>query len=371
MPAIAIAFLVSGSCMALVLNEYWLSGIQEELRSSTQTAALAVARELVTDDLLKLDPPQSPAVLAREKLATLQEMNSGRSSTMPEMELHLGRAILDPSTGQTHKLETDNQPNSVVVIGHRDRSRSNPVNMLIPLLTGRPTADVTCTSEASVTNLIEGFRPFGPVDVPGWPIAILESSSDEKVQTWKSQIELRHGTDFYSWNAETQTVENSSDGIPEILLQPRGDNGTNNCYLVDVGSSLQDPAVNRQFEEGWSVEDLSGFGDVFSFKSGPLDLAASNDFSGVPEDAMQESLGQVRVLMLYSKMSKADQDGIAVEAVEFVAGRLMHVSQGKNGPEFVFQPAVLTTRTAVLDEDALYRGETFGNPYIYKVSITQ
>lgn len=371
LPGVAVAILVCGGCLALVLNEYWLTNAQEELRTATQTVALAAAHELASDELLKLDrDPLSLAEQARLKAGEQAIRNQVSGRSLPNMEVHVGRTVLDPATGQQQTLETDYSPNAVVVIGHRDRSRNNPVVLLAPALTGRSVADVTVTAEASITNLIEGLRAFGAVDVPAWPLAILESSQDSRVQTWVGQIEQRRGIDHYSWNAETQTVESTPDGLPEILLEPNGQQGTNNLYLVNIGNDLQDEAIDRQIREGWSATDLSTFGETFSLKPGPLDLAASSNFNGIPVEALKSQIGQMRIMLLYSLVTSKNNN-FSVHVTRMVGGRLMRVTEGTNGPQLTMQAAVVITRTAVLDEDALYRGETFGNPYIYKVSITQ
>lgn len=368
---ITIAIVVCGLCMALVFNEYWLTSAQEELRTATAAVALAAGRELATDDLLKSEvDPYAAANRLRLVASQQATRNQVAGPVLPEMEVHPGKIVFDPLTGQQQTLETDYEPNAVIVIGRRDRSASNPVQMLIPGLTGNRAADVTVTVEVSVSNLIEGVRPFGAVDVPAWPMAILESSPSDTVQTWVREIEQRQGTDHYRWNEETKTVEEESDGIPEILLQPVVEQGISNLYLVDLGSGLQDDQLQRQFKEGWSVEDLAEFGEVFSLKPGPLPLRASNDFSGTPEDVLQQEIGQARIMLLYNEVtSKEGQTSVNVNRM--VAARLMAIEKTDNGPMFVMQPAVVVTRTAVLDEDALYAGESTGNPYIYKIAITQ
>lgn len=371
LPAIALAILVSGGCLALVLNEYWLSSAQEELRGATQSVALAAAQTLASDDLLKtdVDPPRI-AIQARESAQHQAIRNFVNGPVLPVMEVHLARVRVDPATGQRNSEETEEFPNSALVIGRRDRAAGNPAPLLAPLLAGRSIADVDVTVEASISNLIDGVRAFGPATVPAWPVAILETSPDSKVQTWVKEIEQRQGVDQYSWNSQTQQVESRPDGLPEILLLPRGQQGTNNFYLVNIGSDFQDDSLERQLKNGWSAADLAPFGEVFSLKPGPIDLPASDNFSGVPEEILRSRIGQVRILLLYSSISSAGGN-TGVKVTRMVAGRLMDVSTGSNGPQFIIQPAVIATRLAILDEEAFYRGEADGNPYIYKLSITQ
>lgn len=371
LPAIVLAMLVSGGCLALVLNEYWLASAQEELRSATQAVALAAARQLASDDLLQqeMDPLQI-ATNCREQAQQQAIRNPVVGPVLPQMDVHLGRVVFDPATGNRQTLETDYSPNTVIVIGHRDRSAGNPVSLLAPLLAGRSAADVTVTVEASITNLVDGLRPFGAATVPAWPLAVLEVSSDSKVQTWTKEIEQRQGTDHFRWNDQTQQVEEQADGLPEILLKPKGQQGTNNLYLVNIGSGFQDDVLERQIQYGWSGVDLEPYEGTFSLKPGPLDLPATDNLSGVPDETLRTQMGQVRIFLLYS-MTTTTEGNINVHVTRMVAGRLMNVSASTEGPQYVIQPAVVATRTALLDEEALYQGETTGNPYIYRVSITQ
>src|SRR5690606_7855928 len=110
-------------------------------------------------------------------------------------EIRLGKMLTDSLTGRQLADETDEFPTSVRVAAHRDRRRGNPVGLMAPAFVGRTGADVTATTEASICNLISGVRPVGAGKVPAWPIAILETSDDERLPCWTRQIEQRLGTD--------------------------------------------------------------------------------------------------------------------------------------------------------------------------------
>jgi hypothetical protein len=52
-PVVAVALLVIGAAIALALDRAWIDGAQVELTTATDAAALAAARELAGDDLLR------------------------------------------------------------------------------------------------------------------------------------------------------------------------------------------------------------------------------------------------------------------------------------------------------------------------------
>ncbi len=368
MPAVAIALFVCGACLALVLNQYWLSDAQEELRTAAESAALAGALRLASDDRLKEDyDSEQVADHVREAVQRQAGLNQVSGPVQARVDVHLGKVHIDPLTGYREQEETDQDPTNVLVVAHRDSRRGNPVGMIAPAFTGRPAADVRLTAEASICNLISGLRPVGAGRIPAWPIAILEFSSDDKVPTWRSQIEQKGGADDYCWDADRRTVTLESDGIREITLTLSA--GGNAC-LIDVGPGFSEDSLERQFRQGWSSEDLADLGGEFSLQQGDNKFPAETDLGDFDPDVLERQIGVARITLLYSGL-ETDKRGTTATVSRMVGTRLMAVHKIEGQVQLVVQPAVIATRTAVIDEDALYSGETNGNPYIYKISLTQ
>jgi hypothetical protein len=374
---VSIALLVCGGCLALVLNEYWLTIAQEELRTVAQCAALAGAHELACDDLLKKDAdPLSISQHAREAAEKIARENQVAGVLNTHLDIRLAQIEIDPNTGYANVNETEEFPTSMLVRARRDYWSHNPIPLLAPYLAGRPAADVAATCEASVCNLISGVRPIGPGCVPAWPLAVLEMSPDQQVQTWTRQIELHQGNDNFSWDKEQQQVISEADGLPEIVLTSRNKNGPGNLMLVDVGTGLNENFLDDQFRDGWSSEDLESFGGEFSLLNGSLMLPGSSDLDGAPVENLKTQIGQARILLLYlphtkSNTTQSQTTGNDIQITRLVAGRIMEVTTGKNGTTIILQPAVVATRTAMLDEEALYSGQTQGNAYIYRLAVTR
>ncbi|WP_437206474.1 hypothetical protein [Planctomicrobium sp. SH664] len=378
LPAYAIAILVAGGCLAWVLNLLWLSSTQEELRTLAQAVALSAAQSLASDELLKASPDGTlPAQAARERAdemladdpLTRRALSSRQA---PLLDLRLGRTTYDPSTGDQESEETDEFPTSALVISHRDENHQNPVQVFLPYLMGQPTANVNVTAEASISNRIKGLHPPAAAAVPAWPIGVLEKSADPRQPTWKRDIEERQGADNYAWDAKTREVLEEADGLTEITLVPRPKEGAGNAVIVDIGSQLRDDILQRQFHDGWRLEDLESFGGEFSLQGGPLPVDCTNDFTGMPQAELENQIGIPRIIVLYEPLKELNDQGVGkVKCVRLAAGRIMAVHSGEEGLQIVLQAAVVATRTAVLDEDALYQKDAVGNPYIYKLSVTQ
>lgn len=371
LPAVALALLVSGGCLALVLNDYWLMSAQEELRTAAQGAALAAANELACDELLKLEPDHAQiAQAARDAAARIAERSVVAGRTAAAVDVLLGRVIFDSETGAQQTLQTDYFPTSILVLAHRDRAHGNPVPLMAPFLTGRQSADVSITAEASISNRISAVRPIESAGVPAWPIAVLEASPDPRIQTWSRQIEQRAGSDRYGWDDVHKRVISEPDGLTEIVLRAKSQNGTSNLVLVDLGAGLSTGVLQRQFERGWTAADLADWGGEFPLQDCPLTLRASDDFSGPPEQLLEGQIGQPHLFLLYAPLTSAG-DTSQIQVTRMVAGRILDISWSEQGPQIVLQAAVVATRTAVLDQDALLAGESQGNPYVYRLSITQ
>jgi len=372
MPAIAVALFVCGACLALVLNQYWLSDAQEELRTVAQSAALAGAQQLACDDLLKPDfDSYENADHVRLAVENQSQRNQVSGPVPARLEVRLGKIVIDPVTGQQHAEETDDFPTNVLVAAHRDRRRGNPVGLMAPAFVGQSGADVTATTEASICNVISGVRPVGAGNVPAWPIAILETSDDERLPCWTRQIEQRLGTDEYGWDSSNHAVISGPDGLPEITLTQQTDDQPGNVCLVDIGSGWNEEILDRQFREGWSSEDLEDWGGEFVFDTPSILLPGKQSLRDIDLSLLEQQLGMARILFLYERLSEATGDDVQVHVTRLVGARLMAIHKEEGTIQLIFQPAVIATRTAVIDQEALSRGETRGNPYIYKISLTQ
>jgi len=389
-PAVAVALIVAMGGLALILDRLWLDAADLELTTAAESAALAAARGLASDDLLR--PKADPAdrlQTAREAASWVagQNLVAGDPVTVnsdSQGDVRLGRLILDETEKQVRFEESDDNPTTAVVTARRTRATSNPVGLFVSGLTGIPFGDVSSRVEATIDNRIAGVRPFEGTPIPALPLAIwLKDPAGQRRDTWEQQIDARRGADDYGFETRGGRVYRGADGIPEIVLRSQGrdqKSSQSNVLVLDIGTGLQDRELARQFASGWTADDLADLdGEMRVTTSNPEKLAASPELKHDDREALDNLIGEPRICLLYSE-ARPNGSGSLLQAtcVRLVAIRVLAVRDGGDGScEVVAQPCVFATRTALLDEMTPYHtgladdastGST--NPYIYKLQLT-
>lgn len=375
LPGLAVIIIVFGSALTLILNRYWLSTAQIELQGVVNATALATARELVSDDLLRSRDatPQKFAILrtSASQLATSEIVAGQRPfvSDFPNLDIQFGREVVHSLTGRTQFLRTNDSPTSVVVTGHCDRASGNPIPLFFSNLTGHATGDVRCEAVAAVSNDVAGLRPFKDANLPAWPITILESSSNPTLPTWEREIVQRVGGDRFSWNPETRRVVTQPDGIDEITVTCNAKSHPSNVCLIDLSGHSSTQDIVKQLRAGWSRNDLERFGEELNFDRLPISAPCVAELSRAVYGEMLEQIGQARIIFLYRPIhAPRSARSQHVQLTRCVGVRLMKIERLHDRMEAVFQPAVIATRMAVVDSN---RSNTETNPYIYRIELTR
>ena len=383
-PVIAIALLVVMAGVALVLDRLWIESAMVELTACAEASALAAAGELASDDLLR----QESDIELHLKRARKQAYNIAARNLVAgkpvfldassEGDVRFGRIVKNAESGRFRFLETKNSPLSVLVTAHRTRSRNNPVALLCRAVTHLPAADAVQRAEASIDNRVLGLRPYSGVRVPALPIAILDADpSTDRLDTWNEQIERRAGGDRYAFDPVTGRVSQRSDGIPEIVLTSmklKGEASDANVLLADLGTNLRNAGLTRQIERGWSSSDLSRFGGALMLDGESPVLTIGALIAREQVHTMKNMVGRCRICLLYRNHEASGHAGFgSARCVGFIAGRIMSIrTLEKEACEIVFQPAVVTTRTAVLSANFpdTNGGNEIRNRYVYKLHLT-
>ncbi len=256
-------------------------------------------------------------------------------------------------------LQTTNDPRTVKVRCSRERSRGNPIALFFRGITGHGRGDACSQSAVTANNQILGVRPFDGVSVPALPLAILKSDpSGLRADTWENHIINHCGCDDYRYNQETNTVEQGRDGIPEIELHSKKNDESAldaNVQLVDLNTDLRTKELLEQFETGWTADALEDFGGEIVFHPGTHWMTSSATIVGDHAFALEQLIGEPRICLLYSELLPSGNDGYGnLRVTDLVAGRIMAVRHNSDGRHvLVFQPTVLTTKTAVLAESLM------------------
>jgi hypothetical protein len=376
LPAIAIAILVVGSALALVVDRLWLDAARAELRTAAEAAALASAARLADDDRINLavDPA---ALSAAARQAGIDAASDNTVAGEPvrfehesDGEIRIG-ALVRGANGEREFIHTNHLPTVASVLAVKARAIGNPVARLFHSNGG----DAMVHVAASLSNHVMGLRPFDGANAPVLPLAVLEADpSGQREDTWAVQIEAGAGGDRFRFNRDTKQVEPQPDGLPEILLHfqtPGRPADEANAHFVDVGNGFIGAQLTRQIRRGWEAIDLAKFGGVFPTRSGEsLRSRASLDDASLA--ALSETIGQKRIVLLYGAYTDGGSGFGQLNLARLAAGRIMAIEASSEGtPVIVMQPAVVSTRTAIVDFHAAEAGSGSGNPYVYKVYLTR
>jgi hypothetical protein len=379
-PAIAVAMLVIGGALALVLDKLWLDAARAELQTAGEAAALAAATRLADDERLmdSVDPSRlsQGALLAAQKAA---ESNTVAGSPLQltgpiEDYVRCGELMVDPATGAQTFRQTDVLPTSVQVQVFKLRTLGNPVARLFGGWVGESGGDAIALAEASLDDHVVGLRPFEGGNVPALPMALLANDpSGERDDTWAVQIEQRQGADSYSFNAGTRAVELGPDGLPEMVLhvrQPGESADKANVQLIDLGTRFVDDDILRQVRDGWRIGDLADFGGELPTTNVGVILDSSVVVPDASIVALAGLIGQKRIIGLYENSNVTDAGRGRLNLVSIVAVRVLSVDA--TGSQIIVQPTVLATRTAVIDGPFGAASPTAPvNPYIFKIALTR
>ncbi|MBL8848678.1 MAG: hypothetical protein JNG89_03300 [Planctomycetaceae bacterium] len=378
-PAVAVALLVVGAFMAVVLDRLWIDAARVELLTAAEAAALASAAELASDERLR-DPadlaplaPEARNVAIRVAAENYVGGQPLRLDQEPGSDVRIGRIIRDDA-GRDVFLETDNDPKSVAVFATRQRSGSNPVALFLRELTGASRPNVSVVAEASIDNRIVGVTAIPGGAIPALPLAVLEvDPSGVQLQTWVHQVEQRGGGDVFRYDAESALVVAGADGLPELALTSAPASATpqsaagSNLRLLDLGSGLDDQRLATQVAFGLTYDHLADFDRQLRFDFGSLSIESSGRCEAATNASLAAAIGQTRICFLFTAGST--QAG-RVSVPRIVAARIMSVRiVDGDRTEIIVQPAVVSTRTALLNDDRT--ADVAANPYVYKLQLTQ
>jgi hypothetical protein len=204
---------------------------------------------------------------------------------------------------------------------------------------------------ASATAVLDDrFSAYAPAPIGGTPAIPIAIDAG----FWKDQIVDGNGPDLYSFDPNSDTVQQSVDGMPEITLYPKKlkddetPDGAGNFGLLHVGPDSGASAVSEQIENGISPEDfidLTGEPMIeFYDDDSPVGYnATSYDVLGDPglkaglKAALEEKIGKVVAFFMYDTVIDDGANAVFhITGMRF--GRVMEVDLTGSDKVFVIQP---------------------------------
>lgn len=380
-PALGVAMVVVGGCLAMVFDRLWQDAAEIELQTAAEAAALAAAHRLVDDETLHPDADW-PRLLEQARIAAADVAGRNRvggeplrlSDSADSSDIQFGRFVVNDA-GEELFVETPESPRTVRVWASQGRGSANPVGLLVRDLTGAG-RDMTFEAAADLDNRVVGVRPYDEFVAPGLPLAVLDRDpAGARSDTWSAAIELRKGGDAYSYDAIHHRVDDQPDGLPELTVRSADLRASVqevlqvNLQMIDVGAGLSDGVLVEQIEEGWGVDDLVSRGGELRFDGRPEQLPASVHVQTAPAEALQQVLGEARLCLLFDAFVPTGGGRTTTRVSRLVGVRIMAARVVEPGEvELVLQPAVVATRTAIVSS---LDGDLDANPYVYKVYVSR
>lgn len=384
-PLVMGALLVAMCGLALILDRMWLEATRLELHTAAEAAALAGARELASDQrllpevdgqLLSDDATQSAV------FASLANRAAGQPVVITEADISFAVSPIETADDESPTSAEESLPNVIRVQAHRTRFRGNPVALFISQLTRQPYGDAVGQAAAKIDSHVVGVRPISGSAVPALPLAIWKvDPTGQRTDTWQAAIEQRKGRDDYGYDAASGTVTSGGDGIPELTLNSARRDGpvhVANLQLLDIGTKFDEEKLQRQISVGWIADDLNAWSGEFRLST----AQKSSDMvtlSGLPylesadRDAFDQIVGAARVALLYDTASAVENAKVQqVQCTRLVAIRVLQVIDQPDGScQIIIQPAVLATRTALVDDAFDTETPVDSGAYLYRLELTR
>lgn len=382
--------------LALAVNTSWLSTATQELRSATDAASLAAARELVSDEWLKPGRPGIASLLADARVRAARYAALNRVLGQPlQLTLHDSQqsdivfgsrsangsfVVADASRVSTWTLD---QCDAVAVTGRRVRSRGTAVPVLLGALVFRPTVDLETTIVSYLDRDVIGFRATPGNPIPMVPIGIRSDATGADPASWEHQILHQQGHDAFQLDSR-RTAVFGRDGLPEMDITFEVTEGTTTAAHVAQPRNGTVLTIGRgtpteQVCNGISCNDLANQASQLCLGGAKHTLTVSclGSKSATPRSVLRSQLsnalkqlqqsGEARVWPLVSEVNS--QEGQATIRA-FVAARVVRIEEtAEESLRVRLQPAMLAVPQALTDATRRGTGHLLPNPYLARVRL--
>lgn len=355
----------------------WIALTRAQMSNACDAGAFAGASELafgtgVAPDLTAAEVQAASKDAAR--VVAAENAAGDLDSTYVDMaqDIRLGQLQWIPAEQRWTEVWGATPYTMIEVAVHRDRGTAldingKPLDGPLPLffapVIGHMDAGLKVTTAAAIMPG-GGFRitSTGSAHCPLLPIALDEP-------TWDNLI-AGQGDDDYGYNAVTGQVTNNSDGVLEVNIYPNGSSALppGNRGTVDIGSpSNSTNDLKRQIREGVNAADLAWFGGEIRFDGTPLELNGDTGISAGIKSALEDVLGEVRAIPLFTSVSGPGNNATYVIS-RFVGVRLLDVklTGNPNKRHLTVQPAPFSHSTVVKGETVIQTDSIFTKPVLIR-----
>ena len=324
---------------------------KSELQRTADSAAVSAVAEYV-EQLAKEGDPNANVQAARTTAvhyAALNEVGGNalavdrNDANSVEGDIYFGR--IDEFNGLNTVMQsgTNSSYNAIRVRVSRTAAKNGEVPFLFGRVSGTHSKPLVAEATAAFVRDIKGFNKPPKTNLNALPFAI-------KIPLW-IDLMATSGTDNWTWNSSTNSLEPGPDGIPEINMYPQETGSSGNSGTIDIGSpnnSTND--LKRQIETGITQADLDYIGGSLALNSnGILQLNGDTGISAGITSSLKQIVGEPKILSVYSQVTGSGNNA-TYTIVRFVGVRIMEVDltgSKKKSKRIIIQRAPIMT-TAVI-----------------------
>lgn len=249
-------------------------------------------------------------------------------------DIVVGRIDFDNPRNPMTFGDTDRY-NAIRVRIRRSTDRNGEVPLFFARVLGHESLGLEAEATAALVKNVSGFQiPGSRENVPFLPITI-------RVDYWEAG--LAAANDDWAFNSSNQSISESQDGVPEVVLFPNSTESAGNYGTLNVGVSANSTShIANQIRNGLSQSDLDFHGGELALNSsGELPLTGDPGISASIKDDLAAIAGKPVVIPLYREVAGNGNNAVFV-ITEFVGVRVMAVRL-TGGEKFLsVQPANVT-----------------------------
>jgi hypothetical protein len=186
------------------------------------------------------------------------------------------------------------------------------------------------------------------------------------LQSWNNLL-AGSGSDNYSFDPDTGSVRNGSDGIKEINIYPTGSANLppGNRGTVDFGSSNNSTAdLSRQIRYGLNASDLSYFpNSELRFDRGPMIINGDTGISAGIKDDLAAIIGKPRAMPLFTSVSGPGNNAMYT-IPKLVGVRIVYVKLTGSPTQklVIVQPATFVSKQVITSTSQLVVPDSIFSP---------
>lgn len=346
----ALLMIVMLAFVAFAVDVGYLYTMRSQMQRSADAAAVAACWDLI-DQQAGGQPTNMNAAIANARghagqFAALNPVGN-LAPNLAVSDVAVGYMASPSDPASTVDTSQTANANAVTVSVRRANDMNGQVPLFFARVLGFQSLAMRADATAALVSNIGGFRQImdGEANLQILPFALDED-------TW-TDLMAGGGADTYSWNAQSNMVQNGPDGYREVNLFPQGTGSPGNRGTIDIGganNSTND--IARQIVHGISPADMQSFiaqGRTLKFNAqGKLWLNGDTGISAGVKDDLDSIRGKPRIIPIFRTVA-GNGNNAEYTIVKFAGVRVMYVklTGSMSGKKVMIQPCAIVTRATV------------------------